>query len=80
MEGGTPLAERRRWEPLLSIVKIVNGQTKLLEMIRTLRLSCRFAGSLNRRQKKSDQYADDRNDDEKLNESKGKSAQTTPPN
>jgi len=43
---------------------------RLLEMIRAPRPASRFPRGLHRRQQQGNQYADDRNHDEKLNESK----------
>jgi hypothetical protein len=49
-------------------VKVVNAETELLEMVRTLHPPCRLTGGLHSGQKKSNQNTDDGDDDKKFNE------------
>ena len=52
-------------------MKIMNGQTDLLEIVRALHTTRGFACGLYGRQQKSDQNTDDRDDDKKFNKGKG---------
>ena len=48
----------------------MKGDTDLLEIVRTLHTSRRFARCLNRGEKQTDQNTDDRNNDQQLNQGK----------
>jgi hypothetical protein len=49
----------------------VHRQTQLLQIVRALHPSRRFAGRLHGRKQQGNQNADDRDDDQKLDERKG---------
>jgi hypothetical protein len=49
-------------------VKVVNAETELLEMVRTLHPPCRLTGCLYRRQEQGNQNTDDGDDDKKFDE------------
>jgi hypothetical protein len=51
------------------VVMVLPGQADLLELIRALSASSRFARRLNGRQQQRDQNADDRNHDQQLDQS-----------
>jgi hypothetical protein len=55
----------------VGVVKVVGCRADLFDLVRTLHSPCRFARRLNRRQQKSNENADNGNDDKKLNKSKG---------
>jgi len=68
--GLCPLNHERR-DTISGIVKIVNSQSHLFEMVGTLHPPCGFACCLNGRQKKGDEHSDNRNDDKKFDECEG---------
>ena len=57
-------------ELLQRVVKIVDRQADVLEVVLALGAAGRFAGGLNRRQQQRDQDADDRDDDQQFDERK----------
>src|SRR5829696_3401778 len=63
-------------KPVVSQVIVVERDGVLLQIIDALRASGRLASGLHGRQKQRNQNADDRNDDQQLNKSKG--AELTP--
>jgi hypothetical protein len=54
----------------MSIVKIMHGETELLQVVAALHPPCRLTGSLNRWKQKRDQHANDGNHDQKFHECK----------
>ena len=74
----------------MGVVMVVACKGPLLHVVRALHSSCGFAGRLDGRQQKSDEHADDGNDNEEFNKSErlfasqvislqGFSATTLPP-
>jgi len=53
-------------ESIVRIVKIMHGKSYLLKVVRALHPSCGFAGCLHGGQQKSNQHADDGDDDEEF--------------
>ena len=58
-------------EIALNVVEVLRGQSELLQVVCALHTTRRFTSSLHRRQKKTDQDTDDRDDDKKFNEGEG---------
>jgi hypothetical protein len=73
----TILTDSERRNAFADIMEIVNCQTKLSQVIAALHSPCRFARRLNGRQKQRNQYADNRNHDEKFNEREAKTLTLT---
>jgi hypothetical protein len=55
-------------QPTVHILKIVESQPNLLEVVAALTSPCGFAGRLDRRQKQRDQNPDDRDDHQEFDQ------------
>jgi hypothetical protein len=59
---------RSVWERLVGIVIAVQRERQILEVVLALRAAGRFAGGLDGRQQQCDEDANDRDDDQELDE------------
>ena len=57
-------------EAVVNIVEILRGQTELLQLVRALHTTSRFANRLNGRKKQTNQDTDDRDNDQQFDEGK----------
>ena len=70
---------RHRRERVVSVVIVLERQTDLFQVVRALHAARRFASRLNRREKKPDQDADDRDNDQQFDESEAVRFAPPPP-
>ncbi len=59
-------------ESVVRVVIVLDGQPELLQVVRALHAAGGFASGLNRREKQTDQNADDRDNDQQLDEGETK--------
>ena len=59
-----------RWQRLVDVVEIVHSQTELLDVVRALHTTSRLASRLDGGKKQTNQNADDRDNDQQLDERK----------